>query len=238
MDYEAFRAFGEAVLSIFAVVNPIGGLPMFIALTEDTTAPERRKVFRLAGVTALVMISLMALFGRFLLQFVFQIDINQFAFAGGLLLVVIGIHGVVFSPNQQKQVVTDDAQRHLAQIRLAVSPIASPLLVGPGSIVNAMLIDNQHGQLFALAACVTAFVGVILILNYAHILYAVMGRVGALALGRMMQIFIVAIGVKFCFSALVKVFPALVGGPTPWPFVGHSALFAGGLVNGVAPKEG
>jgi len=94
--------------------------------------------------------------------------------------------------------------------RLAVTPIASPLLVGPGSIVNVMLIDNQQGRLFALGACVVAFVGVILILNYAHVLYRLMGRIGALAVGRMMQIFIVAIGIKFCFGALAKVFPVLV----------------------------
>ena len=207
---EMLRSFGEAALSIFAIVNPIGGLPTFIALTEDTTTQERRRVFRLAGMTALVMISVMALFGRFLLHDVFQIDINQFAFAGGLLLVVIGIRGIVVAPDPRKHLATDDNERRMDQVRLAVTPIASPLLVGPGSIVNVMLIDNQHGRLFALGTCVVAFVGVMLILNYAHILYRLMGRVGALAVGRMMQIFIVAIGIKFCFSALAMVFPALV----------------------------
>jgi multiple antibiotic resistance protein len=210
MDIELLRSFGEAALSIFAIVNPIGGLPTFIALTEDATAQERRRVFRLAGLTALAMICVMALFGRFLLQFVFQIEIHQFAFAGGLLLVVIGIRGVLFAPEQRKYLATDENERHMDQVRLAVTPIASPLLVGPGSIVNVMLIDNQHGRVFALAACIAAFVGVILILNYAHVLYHLMGRIGALAVGRMMQIFIVAIGIKFCFGALAKVFPALV----------------------------
>jgi multiple antibiotic resistance protein len=156
------------------------------------------------------MICVMALFGRFLLQYVFQIEIPQFAFAGGLLLVVIGIRGVLFAPEQRKYLATDENERHMDQVRLAVTPIASPLLVGPGSIVNVMLIDNQHGRVFALAACIAAFVGVILILNYAHVLYHLMGRIGALAVGRMMQIFIVAIGIKFCFGALAKVFPALV----------------------------
>jgi multiple antibiotic resistance protein len=210
MDIELLRSFGEAALSIFAIVNPIGGLPTFIALTEDATAQERRRVFRLAGLTSLVMICVMALFGRFLLHDVFQIDIHQFAFAGGLLLVVIGIRGVLVTPEHRKNLAVDENERHMAQVRLAVTPIASPLLVGPGSIVNVMLIDNQYGRLFALGACVAAFVGVILILNYAHVLYRLMGRIGALAVGRMMQIFIVAIGIKFCFGALAKVFPALV----------------------------
>ncbi len=207
---ELLRSFGEAALSIFAIVNPIGGLPTFISLTEDTTAQERRRMFRLAGLTALAMICVMALFGRFLLEFVFQIEMPQFAFAGGLLLVVIGIHGVMVSPDNRKHLPVDEDERRMDQVRLAVSPIASPLLVGPGSIVNVMLIDNQHGRIFALGACVVAFVGVMLILNYAHILYRLMGRIGALAVGRMMQIFIVAIGIKFCFVALAKVFPVLM----------------------------
>jgi multiple antibiotic resistance protein len=210
MDIESLRSFGEAALSIFAIVNPIGGLPTFIGLTEDATAQERRRVFRLAGLTAFVMICVMALFGRFLLQYVFQINIDQFAFAGGLLLVVIGIRGVLSAPEHRKHLPADENERQMDQIRLAVTPIASPLLVGPGSIVNVMLIDSQRGQLFALAACMAAFVGVILILNYAPVLYRLMGRIGSLAVSRVMQIFIVAIGVKFCFVALAKVFPALV----------------------------
>jgi multiple antibiotic resistance protein len=209
-EIETLRAFGEAVLSIFAIVNPIGGMPTFIALTEDSTQQERRRMFRLAGLTALAIISVMALFGRFLMEHVFQIDINQFAFAGGLLLVVIGIRGVMVSSNHRRAAEHDETDRRLAQLRLAVTPIASPLLVGPGSIVNVMLIDSHYGHLFSLGACIVAFIGVIVILNYAHVLYNLMGRIGALAVGRVMQIFIVAIGVKFCFLALAKIFPALV----------------------------
>ena len=55
-----------------------------------------------------------------------------------------------------------------------------PLLVGPGSIVNVMLISQHNGRIFAVLACLAAFVFVILILNYSHLLYRVMGRVGSL----------------------------------------------------------
>ncbi|MBE3070891.1 MAG: MarC family protein [Planctomycetes bacterium] len=208
---EQVRVFGEAAISIFAIVNPIGGLPVFVSLTEDTPPHERRRVFRLAGATALVIISVMALAGQFLMNDVFQVGMEEFAFGGGLLLVVIGIRSLLERPEQRQAGLVDDSARRLAQVRLAVSPIASPLLVGPGAIVTVMLIVNQHGRLFALGACLVAFVFVILILNYAHLLYRLMRPVGSLAIGRVMQIFIVAIGVKFCFQALAKVFPGLVG---------------------------
>jgi len=207
---EAARVFSEAAISIFAIVNPIGGLPAFVALTEDVPKAERRRLFRLAGVAALVIICLMALAGQVLMHNVFHVTMQEFAFGGGLLLVVIGMRGILQDPKPASGPAADaDAQRRLA-MRLAISPIASPLLVGPGSIVNVMLLANEHGRLFAVAACLTAFVFVILILNYAHVVYRLMGQVAALAFGRVMQIFIIAIGVKFCFQAAVKVFPGLV----------------------------
>ncbi len=88
---------------------------------------------------------------------------------------------------------------------MAVSPIALPLLVGPGSIANVMLITQHFGRLYAVLACLGGFAGVFLVLHFSGRLYRLMGRVGTLAVGRVMQIFIVAFGVKFCFRSLVSI---------------------------------
>jgi multiple antibiotic resistance protein len=102
--------------------------------------------------------------------------------------------------------------RRRENAKLAVSPIAVPLLVGPGSIVTVMLASDQYGALFALAACIVTFVFVMLVLSFTHRAYRLMGRTGSLAIGRVMQIFIIAIGVKFCMRSLASMFPQLVGG--------------------------
>ncbi|MCE5325729.1 MAG: MarC family protein [Planctomycetaceae bacterium] len=208
MDMDTLRAFGEAAVSIFAIVNPVGGLPVFISLTADVSDSDRRKLLRLAGVAALAIILVMALSGHFLLTTVFQISIDELTFGGGLMLVVIGIRYIVQGTQQRQRTASQDVKA-VDQIGLAISPIASPLLVGPGTIVNVMLIVSRHGPLFAVIACLAAFVFVILILNYANVLYRLMGPLVSLAVGRVMEIFIVAIGVKFCFSAIQHVFPAL-----------------------------
>lgn len=199
---EQVRQFGEAAISIFAIVNPIGGLPIFVGLTEDASPQERRRVFRLAGLAALAIICVMALVGQLLLDSVFQLRIEEFTFGGGLVLVAMGIQSILAGSSSRHVRSIDPKDRSLDSIRLAISPIASPLLVGPGSIVTVMLLVNQHGRGFALAACLAAFVFVILILNYAHVLFRVMGQLGSIAVGRVMQIFIVALGVKFCFRAV------------------------------------
>ena len=196
-----FRAFFEAAISIFAIVNPIGGLPVFVALTEDIPPAERRRIFRIAGLTALTIVLAMALAGQLLIDAVFHLRMNEFTFGGGLLLVVTGIRTMLSSTDRtaaasQKEYLLQDG------LRLAVSPIASPLLVGPGTIVTVMLLVQQSGHLFAIASSLAAFAVVILILNYAHVIFRLMGPLGALAVGRVMHIFIVAIGVKFCFRGL------------------------------------
>ncbi len=87
--------FTEAAISIFALVNPIGNLPVFASLTEDVPVAERRAVFRLAASTALGVIVAMALAGQVLVELVFHLTLDEFAFAGGLVLVVVGIRRIV-----------------------------------------------------------------------------------------------------------------------------------------------
>jgi multiple antibiotic resistance protein len=219
MSWENVREFMEAVVSIFAIVNPIGGLPIFLALTEDLTDQERRRLFRLAGVISLAIICVMAVAGRYLVTVVFHISFAEFMFGGGLILIVIGVMSMVEKPEARRdRIAMDPQERKLQEIRLAVSPIASPLLVGPGSIVTVMLIVARQGQayhstfdgmLYGLAACLVAFVFVILILNYASLAFRLMGTVGSIAVGRVMEIFIVALGVNFVFTAIKDAFPAL-----------------------------
>ncbi len=215
MDWTLIQAFGQAVIGIFAIVNPIGNLPVFVGITEHVETDERRRLFRLAGITALVVISVMAVAGQVLLRHVFHISIDEFRFGGGLLLVVVGMRSILGSgqPTAIAPAGEGDAEsRRREHVKLAVSPIAVPLLVGPGSIVTVMLTSDQQGKIFALAACLVTFALVILVLNYAHVAYRLMGRVGSLAIGRVMQIFIIAIGVKFCMNSLASMFPQLTAG--------------------------
>jgi multiple antibiotic resistance protein len=216
MSWAFVQAFFQAAIGIFAVVNPVGNLPVFVGLTEHVDTDERRRLFRLAGVTALIVISVMAVAGKLLLRYVFHISIDEFRFGGGLLLVVVGVRSIVgagYSAALTPSVADDPEIRKRENAKLAVSPIAVPLLVGPGSIVTVMLTSDQNGELFALAACIVTFAVVILVLNYAHVAYRLMGRTGALAIGRVMQIFIIAIGVKFCMRSLASMFPQLAAGP-------------------------
>ncbi|HLA38815.1 MAG TPA: MarC family protein [Candidatus Glassbacteria bacterium] len=206
-------AFFQAVLSLFAIVDPVGGIPVFISLTQGVTETERRRLLRFATLTALALVVSFALVGSAVMQYVFHIRVSEFTFAGGLLLVVVGIRDMLLggSPETENAVTDDPGRRRQRLHALAVSPIAVPLLAGPGTIVTVILFKGQYGQLFAVGVCVVVFAFSLLILNYAGWISRVIGRVGMLAVSRVMQIFIIAIGVNFMFRGLAEAFPRLFG---------------------------
>ncbi len=201
------ETFIRAVISIFAIVNPVGNLPIFLGLTENAGPAERRRVFRLASIVALCIIVAMALGGKYLLHDVFNITFDEFRIGGGMLLIAIALVRILSRSDKRMPLAPQQAVQE--QTRIAVSPIASPLLVGPGSIITVMLIANNQGVLYALAASAVCFVLVALILHYAELAFRIMGPVGSMALGRVMDIFIMAIGVHFIVQSLLVVFPGI-----------------------------
>lgn len=206
--------FFQAVLSLFAIVDPLGGLPVFLSLTRGATEPERQRVYRIAVITAFILIVAFSLVGSFVMERVFRITMSEFMFAGGLLLVVTGVHDMVRADSQDTlpdEISARERDRSHRLRALAVSPIACPLLAGPGTIVTVILYQGQYGQLFALAVCVVVFALTMLILTFAGFLSRMMGRIGTLAIARVMQIFIIAIGVHFMFTGLKESFPGLFG---------------------------
>ena len=198
----------DAVITIFAIVNPIGGLPVIAALTEGFPKPQQLRVLRLAGLVALAIIAGMAVFGQFIIDYVFHITIHEFAFGGGLLLVVVGVYNMVAGSRAGRPGEPGQVPDAAETIKLAVTPIASPLLVGPGSIVTVMLMASKYGIVFAVAASVGAFVFVMLVLNFSQRIFRLMGQIGSLAISGVMQIFIISIGVHFIHDALVEMWKA------------------------------
>jgi multiple antibiotic resistance protein len=206
-------SFLQAALSLFAIVDPIGGLPVFIALTEGISDSERRRIFRFAVIIAFLLIVAFALVGSYVMSHIFHISLSEFTFAGGLLLVVVGIREMIVTGDLESGVLggaDSQAKEHHYQA-VAVSPIACPLLAGPGTIVTVILFQGQYGQLFSVSVCTVVFALTAVILNFASRISRLIGKVGMLAVARIMQIFIIAIGVHFMFMGLIEAFPRLFG---------------------------
>jgi multiple antibiotic resistance protein len=195
-----------AFLSLFAVVNPLGNLPLFSSVASSLDVPSRRRLFNTATLVGLVTLLVLALCGQWVMDVIFRIEIPEFKIAGGVMLTVIAVRGVVFGSHQTRPSNNEDL------LEFGVVPLAVPLLVGPGAVVTAILILNRDGVAVATSSIAAVFVLTWLILQSSPLLHRLIGRLGSLAMSRILHIFIGAIGAHFLTSGIKESFNIATAG--------------------------
>jgi multiple antibiotic resistance protein len=196
----------NAFLALFAIVNPLGNLPLFSNLASAIDLPTRRRLFNTAAVAGVVTLLLLTLFGQWVMDRVFRIQMSEFKIAGGIMLTVIAVRNVAFgAPETRLDTGTD-------VLDFGVVPLAVPLLVGPGAVVTAILVLNRDGIVIATSSIVAVFAATWLILHMSTLLHRLIGRLGSLAMSRILQIFIGAIGAHFLMSGIKESFGITTGG--------------------------
>jgi multiple antibiotic resistance protein len=150
----------SAFVTLFVIVDPIGLGPIFLGVTQDMAPAERRKTAIDAALISFGVLAGAALIGEWLLTSL-GIGLPAFRIAGGLLLFVIGFE-MLFDRRQRRK--AEDATETAAerQSRLAVFPLAIPLMTGPGAITAAVLLSgNADGDPWSLALLIAVFALVI-----------------------------------------------------------------------------
>ena len=138
-------AFSIKVFSaLFAIMNPVANVPVFLSLTQGATDAERRRI----AVTALIAVSVgcvvAAVAGEAILD-VFGVSINDFRLAGGLLVLLIAL-SMLHGTASTQQAPTDQERKDLAHTdadSVAIYPLAIPLLLGPGAIATMIVLGHS-----------------------------------------------------------------------------------------------
>lgn len=121
-------------ITLFAITNPIGNAALFVALTQGITGSQVVKLSIKTGIATFITLQASILFGYPLLHAI-GVSMNAFKFAGGLILLRVGFS--LFSGTPDKSHYNED--EHKAQMgNLAVSPLAIPLIAGPGAMVTVI----------------------------------------------------------------------------------------------------
>lgn len=128
-------------LALFPIVNPLGGVPMFFSLTDDYSPEERRRTALKIAVDVIAILVFFMLFGRFVLNF-FGISLPVLKIAGGLI-VANTAWGMVTGSSR---VTTEESSEALTKEDISLTPMAMPMLSGPGSIgvVMGLAADANH----------------------------------------------------------------------------------------------
>jgi len=190
-----FDSFLNAVLALIAVLNPVGVLPVYEELVSDLEKAQKRRLFRLTTLVGFLTLLILTFTGRWIMDTVFHISIDEFRIAGGIMLTVLGVHRVLFHTTHHETIPENIME-------MGVVPMAVPLLVGPGSIVTGILVLDQQGWLIALTSIIVSFILVFALLSSSGFVYKFLGRLGTLVIGRILYIFITAIGVNFLLTGI------------------------------------
>jgi len=116
----------------FAIMNPIANVPIFSSLVEDADKETKRKISKKATTLAFLIVFIFVLLGKFIFE-LFGITIPAFKITGGILVFFVG-----FEMLQSKKSSVEHLKETAFDENIAISPLAIPILAGPGTIVTAM----------------------------------------------------------------------------------------------------
>jgi multiple antibiotic resistance protein len=196
-----------AFSSLLAIVNPLGAVPLFVALTAPYSPEHRRAALRRAIITGTTVLIVFAIAGTFILQF-FGITRQAFQIAGGILFFAIGWDMLQAKRSRVKttqEEETESSQRD----DVGIIPLGLPTLAGPGAITTVIALNGQATALFESVAVYIAIVLVMALcwitLAAAPMLARRMGQTGMNVMTRLMGLLVMVIGAQFVINGATTV---------------------------------
>jgi len=191
-----------AFTSFFTLINPLGVIPIFVAMTSGLHEKNRAKTARKASFVALLTIVIFALTGQLLFKF-FGISVNSFRMVGGIIFFFMGmdmlqarLSRVELKKSEVKTYVND----------ISITPLAIPMICGPGAITNAIvLMEDAAGfdqKVILLIAIFFIMLLTYLGLKYSSKITTFIGETGNNVMMRLMGLIVMVIAVEFFFAGL------------------------------------
>lgn len=206
---------GLTVLTgFFAIMNPIANAPVFLGLTEGDDATTRKQVAARALGIAFIIILVFCIAGRFIFD-IFGISLPAFRITGGLLIFMIGFHMLQGDHSPvQSPLGADGKPDREAALGVAVSPLALPILAGPGTIATAM--NFVADTSFSNAMITVGSFGLLCFISYwvfvsAERIVSILGKNAMAMVTRIMGLILAVIGTQMVIDGVSQVLPLVSG---------------------------
>jgi multiple antibiotic resistance protein len=194
--------------ALFSVLNPIGTVPIFVGLTMDDNAKERSRISLWTAINVFIILIISFFLGEYVLSF-FGISIEALRIAGGIVIATSGFSLLTGNFNKKRGVnkkVESDAQK---RNDIALTPLAIPMLAGPGSISLLIAFYHEHHSIpdiiFSILAIFAVAVSIFIVLKSAHYLAKILGASGIVAISRIVGFIVIAIGVQYIISSIITI---------------------------------
>jgi len=189
----------QSFVTLLVILDPPGATPIFLGLVADRTPKERIKLAWQAATVSLIVITFFSLFGRFILEYM-NVSIEALQAAGGLLLLYVSLELLTGSQGG----VGSESDKNIALV-----PLGTPLLAGPGAIVATMIFVQQVDSPAMGVGLVLAVLGVHIVIAISLMASTTILKVikdsGVTLLARIAGLLLAAIAVQMLVDA-IKVF--------------------------------
>lgn len=200
--------FFATLASLFTIVNPLGAVPVFLAMTSDHTTAERRTVARFSSLWFFVILAAFFLAGSLILKF-FGLDLNSLRIAGGLIILNSGyglLNAQTTTGNRRLSKKVEEEAHHKQDI--SFTPLAMPLLSGPGSIsllIGLFAEQTEWGSRGVIVGVIAAMAVIVyLIFASAPYLFRLLGESGLAAMSRIMGFLVMSIGIQYIIYGILS----------------------------------
>lgn len=188
----------EVFVVLFVIMDPPGTVPVFLSLTGTMTARQRNRAARVAILVAFGVIVTFALFGQQVLDYM-NISLPALQASGGLLLLLVAMQLLT---GQMEEVKPSEA----GPVHVAMVPLGTPLLAGPGAIVATMVFVQRAD---AATQWVSIGVGILAVhvvlwlsMRFANVIHRLLGESGTTLITRIAGLLLAAIAVQMVADAI------------------------------------
>ena len=182
------------VTQLYAILNPVSVIPTYLSVMEGTRKEQRRRLLNKAILIVFILMMLFLMAGNLILS-ILKVSVDSVRFGGGILLLVISIDMLSGIP-RTKTLEEKEA--------IFVVPIASPLLVGPGTITTLIVLSASiELYITAISVMIVTFL-IYVTLRLSEKITKIIGRNGVRAMGRIMAIIIAATAAEMIHTALAN----------------------------------
>lgn len=193
-----FTVLVKAFIAVFVIADALGNAPLFLVLTKGMELEQRNKVVDKASVIATLVLLAFAFAGQAILDYL-NISIGSLEVAGGLLLLLIALqmlNGEIDTPivEQERDV--------------AITPLAFPLLAGPGTLTTVMLLMSQspEARISVVIGIVAAMIVTWFIVRQASRIDKFIGAEGAVIITQLLGFLLAALAVEIGSSGIKELF--------------------------------
>ena len=187
--------FGKVVVTMLVILDPPGNTPIFLAVTQRLSIKERNRAAYLAVATAFIVISLFAIGGQTILDYL-NVSVPALQGAGGLLLLLVALQLLNGKGHEDSFEVASSEQR----TSIAMVPLGTPLLAGPGAIVATILFFGQTEstvEWFTVVAGIAAALLVsLIVLRFSGLVVKLFRPAGVILLARVAGMILAAVAVQ------------------------------------------